>query len=46
MVLPFTEKGEMKHRFHSDNKEFNLGHVKFEIMQTYPSGIISRELGI
>ena len=31
MALLFTEKREMKRRFASDNKEFNLRHIKFEI---------------
>lgn len=46
-MLSFTEKGEMKNnRFENDNKEFNFGYVKLEIIQTYPTGIVSRELGI
>ena len=46
MALLFTEKREMKRRFDSDNKEFSLRHIMFEIIQTHPSVILSRELGM
>lgn len=46
MALLFTEEREMKRRFDSDNKEFSLRHIMFEIIQTHPSVILSRESGM
>lgn len=33
-------------RFDGDNEGFKFGHVKSEIIQTYPSGIVIKELDI
>lgn len=37
------EKGKMKRNRFDSADEFNFEHVKFEIMQTYPSGKVSRD---